>query len=121
MKRYCFALDLKDDPNLIAEYEYWHKAENGWPEIRKSIINAGIINMEIWRTGNRLFMIMDVGDDYEPELKAEMDAANADVQRWETLMWKYQAPLPWAAEGEKWVRMQNIYDLNPPTKDNVLH
>jgi hypothetical protein len=35
MKRYCLALDLKDDPQLIAEYEHWHKAENGWPEIKK--------------------------------------------------------------------------------------
>ena len=43
MKRYCLALDLIDDPSVIAEYEYWHKAENGWPEIRKSILDAVLV------------------------------------------------------------------------------
>src|SRR3954462_14797118 len=99
MKRYCLALDLKDDPQLIAEYEHWHKRENGWPEIRKSILDANITDMEIYRTGNRLFMIMEVSDDYSGELKSKMDAANPKVQEWEQLMWKFQQPLPWAKEG----------------------
>lgn len=111
MKRQCYALDLKDDPQLIAEYEHWHKAENGWPEVRKSIIEAGIIDMQIFRTGNRLFMIMDTGDDYQPEKKAAMDAESLKVQDWEKLMWKFQQPLPWAAEDEKWVLMTQIFQL----------
>lgn len=61
MKRHCLALDLIDDPLLIAEYEHWHKAENGWPEIKKSILESGITALEIYRTGNRLFMIMETG------------------------------------------------------------
>ena len=112
MKRYCFALDLKDDDALIAEYEHWHKAENGWPEIRTSILSAGIHAMEIFRTGNRLFMIMEVNDDYNHEQKAAMDAANPVVQKWEELMLKFQKPLPWAKEGEKWVKMDSIFYLN---------
>ncbi len=111
MKRYCLALDLKDDEALIAEYEHWHKAENGWPEIRKSIIDAHITAMEIYRTGNRLFMIMETSDDYSPEAKAAMDSTNPKVQEWEQLMWKFQQPLPWAKEGEKWVLMNKIFKL----------
>ncbi len=38
-KRYCLTLDLKDDPNLIAEYRRHH--EKVWPEITKSIRDAG--------------------------------------------------------------------------------
>ena len=111
MKRYCLALDLVDDPALITEYEHWHKAENGWPEIKKSIVDSGITNMEIYRTGNRLFMIMDTTDNFSFDNKAAMDAANPKVQEWEQLMWKFQQPLPWAREGEKWILMDNIFQL----------
>lgn len=111
MNKFCFALDLKNDPALIEEYEYWHKKENGWPEIMKSIMVAGITNMEIYRTGNRLFMIMETEGLFDFDKKAEMDASNQKVQEWETLMWKFQEPLPWAKEGQKWVMMNKIFQL----------
>lgn len=112
MKRYTLALDLVDDPALIEEYEIWHKAENGWPEVRKSISEAGIENMEIYRTGNRLFMIMETEESFSFERKSDMDAINPKVQEWERLMWKFQQPLPWAGEGQKWVLMNRIFQLN---------
>jgi L-rhamnose mutarotase len=111
MHKYCLALDLKDDPQLIAEYEQWHKRENAWPEIIESITGAGIINMEIYRTGNRLFMIMETNDTFSGEQKAATDAANPKVQEWEALMWKFQQPLPWAQTGEKWIIMDKIFQL----------
>ncbi|HUS00868.1 MAG TPA: L-rhamnose mutarotase [Chitinophagaceae bacterium] len=111
MKRYCLALDLVDDPKLIEEYEGWHNAEKVWPEIKNSIIDAGITDMQIYRTGNRLFMIMETTDDYSGEKKAVMDADNPKVQEWEKLMWKFQQPLPWAKEGEKWILMDKIFQL----------
>jgi len=111
MKRYCLALDLRDDPQLIAEYEHWHKAENSWPEIRKSILDAEIRDMQIYRTGNRLFMIMETSDRYDAEKKEQTDALNSIVQEWEQLMWTFQQPLPWAKEGEKWVLMEQIFQL----------
>jgi L-rhamnose mutarotase len=111
MKRYSFALDLIDDKALIAEYENWHKAENCWPEIKKSILDAGITQMEIYRTGNRLFMIMDTDETFTFERKEAMDAANTKVQEWEQLMWKFQSSIPWAKPGEKWVLMDEIFQL----------
>ena len=98
MKKYCLALDLKDDAALIDEYEKYHK--NVWPEIKKSITDAGITNMEIYRTGNRLFMIMEVNESFSFEAKAAADNGNEFVQKWETLMWKFQQPLPWAKTDE---------------------
>ena len=80
MKRFCLALDLKDDPMLIAEYEQHHKP--GRPEIIKTIKDAGIEVMDIYRTGNRLFMIMEVNDDFSFEKKTAADAANPKVQEW---------------------------------------
>ncbi len=108
-RRYCFALDLKDDAGLIAEYERHH--ERIWPEITESIRGAGIADMEIYRTGHRLFMVMDVADDFSFEAKAAADAADPKVQEWETLMSAFQQALPWAAPGEKWVRMARIFKL----------
>jgi L-rhamnose mutarotase len=109
MKRYCLALDLKDDPALIAEYELHH--DNIWPEIVQSIRSSGIDVLDIYRTGNRLFMIMETNDQYSPEEKAKADAANPKVQEWETLMWKFQQALPWAKPGEKWIVMEKIFGL----------
>lgn len=111
MKRYCLALDLIDDPALIAEYEHWHKRENTWPEITESIKDAGITALEIYRTGNRLFMIIETIDTFDFDIKAEMDIDNPKVQEWEKLMWKYQQPLSWAEAGEKWVLMNKIFRL----------
>ena len=109
MQRYCFALDLKDDPALIAEYEMYHREV--WPEIKASITTAGIIQMEIYRVSNRLFMIMDVNEQFSFEKKAAADARNASVQEWEQLMWKYQQALPGTKPGGKWVLMKKIFDL----------
>lgn len=81
MKKYCFALDLKDDACLIAEYEQQHKKV--WPEILQSITAAGVEDMEIYRAGNRVFMIMLVNDAFSFEEKATADAANPIVQEWE--------------------------------------
>jgi L-rhamnose mutarotase len=109
-KRYCLALDLKNDPVLIAEYETYHKAV--WPEILQSIHESGIVNLEIYRIENRLFMIMEVDADFSFDKKSIADAANPAVQRWEELMWQYQQALPSAKPGEKWLLMDKIFDLN---------
>lgn len=110
-KRHCLALDLKNNPALIEEYKRYHAPGQVWPEVLKSIKDAGIIDLKIYQTGNRLFMIMDVDDSFSFEKKATIDAGNAKVQAWEDLMWKFQQALPWAKKGEKWVLMEEIFAL----------
>lgn len=112
MKRYCLALDLKDDAELIAKYEEYHR--DVWPGILQSIKESGIGQMEIYRTGNRLFMIMDVNDDFSFDRKAGMDAANPEVQEWEKIMWNYQQALPGSKPGEKWILMDKIFETHNP-------
>jgi L-rhamnose mutarotase len=94
MKRYTLTLDLKNDPELIRQYEQFHKEV--WPEIISSIKEAGIENMQIYHYETRLFMIME---------------ENAKVQEWEELMWKFQQPLAGSAKGEKWKLMETIFEL----------
>ncbi len=110
MKRHCLALDLKDDPSLITAYEEYH--QKVWPEVLQSLGDSGILNMEIYRIANRLFMIMEVDDDFSFEKKGQMDANNTKVQEWETLMWKYQQALPLAKPGEKWMPMNKIFSFS---------
>lgn len=109
MKRYCLALDLLDDLELIEAYRNHHK--NVWPEIIESIRDSGIINLEIYQVDNRLFMIMETNDSFSFEKKSKMDSENSKVQEWESLMWKYQKSLPTSKKGEKWVLMEEIFKL----------
>jgi len=115
-RRFCLAVDLKDDAELIAKYERYHEARNAWPEIVQSIQDAGIEEMEIYRIENRLFMIMEVNDNFSAEAKSVADAANPKVQKWEELMWKFQQPLASAKPGEKWLSMKRIYCFSEATK-----
>jgi L-rhamnose mutarotase len=107
MKRFALALDLKDDPELIREYEEYHN--NVWPEIEQSFSDSGIFEMEIYRIQNRLFMVMNTDDEFSLEKKSRMDQANPHVQKWEELMLNYQKALPASKPGEKWKLMRKIY------------
>jgi len=110
MKKHCLACDLKNDPKLIAAYEEYHR--NVWPEVLKSLGGSGITHMDIYRIENRLFMIIEVEDDFSFEKKAQMDEHNEKVQEWEILMWDYQQALPWAKPGEKWLPMEKIFEYD---------
>ncbi len=107
--RYALALDLKDDPALIAAYEAHHRAV--WPEILDSIRESGITAMEIYRVQNRLLMLMETDTSFSFADKAARDAANPAVQDWERLMWTYQQALPTAQPGQKWILMESIFSL----------
>ena len=104
------AIDLKDDPVLIAQYEEHHKKV--WPENLEGIRSSGILSMDIYRTGNRLFMIMTAEDNFSFEEKSKKDRDNTKVQEWEALMDTYQQRLPWAKPGEKWVLMEQIFSMD---------
>ena len=107
-RRFCRALDLIDSPALIAEYQQQH--QRIWPGIAAHLREHGILDMEIYRLGTRLFMIVEVSADFDA---AGFDAAslnNPEVQRWEALMWHYRAATPDAA-GRKWVEMARIFSL----------
>lgn len=109
--RHCFALDLKDEPKLIEEYQKHHTPEGVWPEIIDSIKGSGIEHLDIYLISNRLFMVMDVNDGFSFEAKKAADLNNPKVVAWEELMWTFQQKLPWATGDEKWLLMDKIFTL----------
>ena len=109
MQRFCLMLDLRPDPALIEQYIAHHRAV--WPEIQESIRDAGVLDMQIYNSGNRLFMIMDTTDDFTPERKAAMDAANPRVLEWERLMGRFQQVDEAANPTTRWVRTDKVFQL----------
>jgi L-rhamnose mutarotase len=109
MKRHCLTLDLKNDEQLIKEYETYHKQV--WPEIIKSIKDSGIESMEIYRFGTRLFMIIEANEAFTFERKAMMDKSNKKVMEWEEKMARFQQPLEGSALHDKWKLMDKIFEL----------
>lgn len=108
--RYALALDLVNDAQKIAEYERAHQVI--WPEVRDHLRAQGVIDMEIYRLGTRLFMVMEVNPKaYSTEAMASASQANPVIVKWEELMWTYQVPTPWTHAGEKWVPMTRIFSL----------
>lgn len=110
-KRYCQTLALKDDPELINEYQYWHSPENRWPEIPEGIRSVGILDMEIYLHGNLLFMIVETPIDFEWESAfAKLSGMNRQVE-WEDFMSRFQQSPPGATSAGKWKLMSRIFKL----------
>ncbi len=110
MQRYALTLDLKPDSTLIAQYLEHHRQV--WPEIVDSIRSSGIICMDIYHVDTRLFMLIEVEEDFSFDRKAALDRENSKVHEWEKLMDRYQQRLPFARSDEKWVLMENIFHLD---------
>ena len=106
------ALDLTDEQNLISVYEHYHRPEGMWPEIPVGIREAGIIDMQIYRIGARLFMIVDY--DENTDLKdafAKMGTMPRQPE-WAAVMAEFQKELPEARPGEHWAAMEPVFLLN---------
>lgn len=108
--RYALALDLVDDAEKIAAYEAAHTVI--WPEVREHLRTEGVLDMEIYRLGTRLFMLMEVDPTvYSEESMAAAALANPAIVQWEALMGAYQQPTPWTPVGQKWTPMRRIFSL----------
>jgi len=112
-KRYCLAFDLRNDPALIRQYRYVHSKEGMWPDIPKGIKAVGILDMEIYLHGTRMFMILETpaGWDYDSEM-ARCGTLEKQAE-WGEYVWQFQQRLPYAEHGEKWMHMENIFRLSP--------
>jgi len=111
-KRYCKTLSLKDDAQLIEDYKKVHAPGAAWPEITQGMREVGIIDMEIYILGTRLFMIMDTVPDFDHD-KAMAELAKKPRQgEWEAYVSRFQQSSAEATADEKWQLMDRIYKLD---------
>jgi L-rhamnose mutarotase len=110
-KRYCQTLDLKNDPKLIEEYVRRHGESESWPEIRAGIRSVGILEMEIYILGNRLFMIVETPLDFDWDVAFTRLATLPRQQEWEDYMSVFQDAVANATSAEKWKPLERIFRL----------
>jgi L-rhamnose mutarotase len=110
-KRFCKTLTLEDDPRLIEDYRKVHAAGAAWPEITRGMIDVGILDMEIYLVGTRLFMIMDTVPDFDHESAMAELAAKPRQAEWEAYVSRFQKSSSEASAGEKWQLVERIYKL----------
>ena len=111
VKRYCQTLDLKDNPALIAEYKKRHSEGEAWREIIAGIRQVGILEMEIYLVGTRLFMIVETPLDFNWDEAMARLATLPRQQDWEDYMSEFQAAAAGASSSEKWQLMERIFHL----------
>ena len=110
-KRYCKTLTLEDDPQLIKEYRKVHSPGATWPEITQGMIDVGILDMEIYIMGNRLFMIMDTLPEFDHDQAMAELATKPRQSEWEAFVSRFQKTSSEATADEKWQVMNRIYKL----------
>ncbi len=108
MKRYCQTLTLVDNPDLIEKYIEAHS--HVWPEIIEGQHEVGIDNMQIYRHGRLLFMIMDTADDFDFNRDMARLATMPRQAEWEAYVSQFQGCAADARSEEKWQLMEKIFD-----------
>ena len=107
MKRYCQTLHLVDNKEMISKYVEVHK--NVWPEIIEGQRMVGILNMQIYRKGNILFMICDTVDDFDWQRDMERLSKLPRQAEWEAYVAQFQGCSATARSDEKWQMMERIF------------
>lgn len=111
MQAFAQTLDLVDDPERIAEYDAYHAEV--WPEVVAGLKSIGINRMQLYRTGTRLFMYCEAGEEFDPERDYQTYATDPRCREWDQLMRGYQQRIPTAGDtGEWWTPMELIFELD---------
>ena len=109
MKRYCQMLELVDDDELIKKYVEVHAHVR--PEIMAGQKEVGILDMQIYRYGNKVFMICDTVDEFDWERDMARLATLPRQAEWEAYVARYQGCDPSAPSAAKWHLMDKIFQL----------
>ncbi len=110
-KRYCKTLTLNDDPKLIEDYKRVHAPGAVWPEISQGMRDVGIVDMEIYIDGTKLFMIMDTVPDFDHDKAMAELATKSRQSEWEAYVSKFQNTSSDATADEKWRIIERIYKM----------
>ena len=99
VKRYCQALELKNNPELIAEYRKIHSREKAWPEIRAGIRSVGILEM------------VEAPLDFDWDSAMKRLAQLPRQTEWEDYVARFQECVQGSSSAEKWQLMERLFYL----------
>ena len=111
LKRYCQTLELRDNPELIKEYRRRHCREHAWREILDGIRQVGILEMELYILGTRLFMIVETPLDFDWDTAMARLATLPRQAEWEDYMAEFQLVKQGLSSAEKWQLMERMFYL----------
>ena len=111
VKRYCQTLNLKDNPELVAEYRKRHAEGEVWPETLAAIREVGILEMEIYILDTKLFMIVETPLDFEWDSAMAKMATLPRQEEWEAYMAVFQQAEAGASSADKWHLMERMFHL----------
>ena len=111
VKRYCQTMDLKNNPDLIAMYKKCHSQAEAWPEIREGIRSVGILEMEIYIAGSRLFMIVETPLDFDWKTAMDKLSHLPRQAEWENYVSKFQECVAECTSAQEWKLMERMFSL----------
>lgn len=111
VKRYCQTMDITDNPEIIRKYREAHSQGHFWPVIGEGIRSVGILEMEIYILGNRLFMIVETPLDFDWDTAMAKMAKLPRQQEWEDFVGALQGFKPGQTSDEKWQMMERMFRL----------
>ena len=98
---------MPENKELIEQYCEIHK--NVWPEIIEGQRAVGILDMQIYRDGRKLFMIVDTVDEFDWSRDMERLSMMPRQSEWEAYVAKFQGCSVDARSDEKWHLIERIF------------
>lgn len=111
VKRYCQMLEVTDCPELIAKYRECHDRYHAWQEVLDGIRSVGILEMEMYISGNKVFMIVETPLDFEWHEAMTTLATLPRQAEWESFVAVMQGCDPNATSDQKWQLMERMFYL----------
>lgn len=100
-------MTLVDNEEMIEKYVEAHA--HVWPEIIEGQCEVGIVEMQIYRHGRNLFMIMDTKDDFDFARDMARLSTLPRQAEWEAYVSQFQGCAADASSKDKWQMMERIF------------
>ena len=106
-RRIVRIMDLDNRAEVLGAYDLAHQPPNTPARVLNAQRQHGIAEMEIYRAGNRLVMIMEVTDAYDPAALDAETARSSEIAAWHQRMGELQrAPF---ADGVGWPEAHLVF------------
>jgi L-rhamnose mutarotase len=110
MKKLAMMINLVNDASKIEQYKAYHRSV--WPEVEQCLKSAGIVTMDIYLLGRRLFMVVEADDAFDLARDfGRLPDLHPRYKEWQELMDTFQERVPEAKDQEHWAMMEPVYHL----------